>query len=89
MNLACIEDLLENRRQIHPKILIAHPLKAFFMSRNVSQRKLAKALGVSPMSINYWLNGRHPIPPKRMVELDELVQKILDSEARTGKRFGT
>jgi hypothetical protein len=89
MNLVSIEDLLVGRQRIHPKILTSHPLKAWFVSRNVSQRRLAKALGVSAMSINNWFSGRIPLPPAREEQLLELKEKIERWEHKNQRRFGT
>jgi hypothetical protein len=89
MNLSCIEDLLVGRQRLHPKTLIAHPLKGWFASRNVSQRRLAKALGVSAQLIHNWFVGRTPLPHARGKELIELQQKIMDWESKNKRRFGT
>ena len=44
-----------------------HPLKAWFKSKKITQRQLAKKLEVAPETLNTWLNGKRPMP--RTVEL--------------------
>jgi pyruvate/2-oxoglutarate/acetoin dehydrogenase E1 component len=64
-----------------------HPQKEFFIKRNITYGNIAKVMGVTSVAIGHWLNGRMPVPDKREVQFQELVERIKVWEEENGKLF--
>lgn len=41
-----------------------------YVKTRATQRELAAKLGITPVLINQWANGKRPIPPERCVEIE-------------------
>lgn len=59
--------LLRDQKQI----AIVNPMKLLdYVKTRATQRELATKLGITPVLINQWANGKRPIPPERCVAIE-------------------
>jgi DNA-binding transcriptional regulator YiaG len=89
MNRLQIEELLRAKPFRHNMHYVEHPFKSIFSQRNITQPSLAKLLGVSKQIVHNWFQGRVPIPPRRLAQLEEIKNEVLAWEAKNKKLFGT
>ena len=53
-------------------------LKKALTDAEMTQAQLADALGVTPVAVNHWVNGRAPIPEDRAYQIQELLNVDMD-----------
>lgn len=66
-----------------------HPLRSFFLSRQVSQGHLAKVIGICDPHFSEMIRGIRFLPKDVEEKLYQLKNKILDWEKREGRPFNS
>jgi transcriptional regulator with XRE-family HTH domain len=90
VDMANIEELLTGKPLNYTKehFILDPSWKEYFAERGITQARLALFLAVSRVTLNLWLNGRVPVPGRRMDQLRELQTEILRREI-DGQKVGS
>jgi hypothetical protein len=71
-----------------PRSMGEHPYKGFFFTRRITQKKIAKAVGIQEAYLSMMFSGLMYMDPETEKKLNDLKEKILAWEKKTGEIFG-